>query len=140
MTPNQWKKIKYFNQNENWGDPEKISFQLVQALDRLRDFIGFPINIHCGYEDRGNESYHCLGMAVDCHATNMSLYNFYTAASRFEFSGIGVYPWWNNPGLHLDVRIAPHRALWGRDIVGEYVPLNADFMRLIIDLPGIYQL
>lgn len=140
MTPNEWLTIRHFSENEKWGNPEKMEYDLVKTLDDLRDFIGFPINIHCGYEDRKNNSQHCFGTAVDCHAKNLSLFEFYTAASRFEFNGIGIYPFWNNPGLHLDIRTSGHRAIWGKDIVGDYVPISSEFMRLVIDLPGIYEL
>lgn len=131
MTPEQWETIRHFNPDENFGDPSKMSYLLLLSLDNLREYIGAPIVIHCGYEDRGNDSYHCKGMAVDCHAKGLSLYDFYFASTRFSFHGIGVYPKWNNPGLHLDIRPVHRyegRAFWGCTAPGEYVALSAQFI------------
>ena len=42
-------------------------------------------------------------------------------ASRFNWDGIGFYPYWNTPGLHVDTNPArPRRALWYRDQQGTY--------------------
>lgn len=128
MNEFQWGTIKYFKSSENFGRPDKMNYLLLVLLDNLRGFIGRPITIHCGYEDRGNSSYHCRGMAVDCHA-DMDLIDFYISASRFDFGGIGIYPWWRSPGLHLDVRTAPMRALWGSIGPGEYVALDHEFLQ-----------
>jgi len=132
MTWEEWKKIRYFSPRENWGDPEKIEFRLVFLLDCLRQFIGCPIIIHCGTQGTHTKgSYHYVGKAVDCHAVGISLLDFYLAAERFPFGGIGVYPYWNNPGLHLDIRPLPGKrrpeARWGR-VNGEYVSLNGKFI------------
>lgn len=132
MNKEQWDTIKYFSPNEKWGDPNKMSYELLILLDNLREYLDKPIIIHCGYEDRKNSSYHCKGMAVDCHCSNINLLDFYTEASRFSFGGIGVYPWWNKPGLHLDVRREDniiYRSLWGSTADKIYVPLNSSFLK-----------
>ena len=133
MTPEQWETIKYFKSSENFGDPSKMSYILLLTLDNLREFIGVPIVIHCGYETDGHSenSYHYKGMAVDCHATKIDLYDFYFAATRFSFHGIGIYPLWNNPGLHLDIRPVHRyegRSFWECTGPGEYVPISSCFI------------
>ena len=128
MNSSQWDTIKHFSPSENFGDPSRMSYKLLLLLDNLREFIGRPIIIHCGYEERNNNSYHCRGMAIDCHS-DIGLFNFYTAASRFDFTGLGVYPWWNNPGLHLDIRpieTLGNRSLWGSTSAGVYTPLTQE--------------
>ena len=131
MTHDQWETIRYFKSHENFGDPARMSYVLLLTLDNFREYVNQPIIIHCGYEDRGNDSYHCKGMAVDCHIKNMNLYDAYMAATRFAFYGIGVYPWWNKPGLHLDVRPIDklgHRSYWGSTGAGEYCAISSDFV------------
>ena len=127
-----WKRLKYFNPKESWGDPERINPRLLILLDALREYIKVPIIIHCGTQGKHSaNSYHYKGMAVDCHAKGINLFDFYLAAERFYFTGIGVYPEWNNPGLHLDIRpcdVGCPQARWGR-VDGEYVPLNSEFFK-----------
>jgi len=134
MTKEQWTRIRHFGPEEAWGDPYKMSFRLIFILDRLRDFTGKVIVVHFGIQgSHSKNSWHPKGKAVDCHAEGMSLLDFYLTAERFPFGGIGVYPCWNHPGLHLDIRpISEKRrdpeARWGR-IHNSYVPLNAEFIR-----------
>lgn len=133
MSANHWKKIDHFSRNDNFGDPSKMHFELIQNLDYLRAYINRPIIIHCGYEPRDGLGFHPLGLAVDCHAENMHCIQFYIAATRFGFNGIGIYPWWNKPGLHLDMRpLKPkdHRALWASTGPKKYVAFDAEFLRL----------
>lgn len=137
MKDDVWKSIKYFGPKEKWGDPSKMSADLVFELDRLRKYIGRPIIIHCGYEQRLTGGFHPLGLAVDCHASGLHPMEFYIAATRFDFTGIGVYLWWNNPGLHLDKRpIKPggQRHVWGSVQPQKYVPLDLDFIRQAMQL------
>ena len=134
MRKNDWEMITHFNKNENWGDAHKMSLTLVYTLDRLRQYIGKPIVIHCGYELRDFGGQHPLGNAVDCHCIGMDLIEFFIAASRFtEFKGIGIYPNWENPGLHLDVRAELKRAQWGCEATKKYVPLNKEFLMKLIN-------
>jgi uncharacterized protein YcbK (DUF882 family) len=132
VRPAQWQKLAYFSSDENWGDPAKMVPELVFILDRLRGYLGVPIIVHCGYEPRDGKGYHPRGMAVDCHAVGLNVIQFFIGAMRFGFNGLGVYPWWNNPGLHLDVRPLPAdgpRAIWGSLAKKMYVPFDLDFLQ-----------
>lgn len=133
MNQDQWETIHFFRPEENFGDPTRMSYQLLITLDNFRGYIDVPIIIHCGYETDGHSenSYHYKGMAVDCHAKGIDLYDFYFAATRFQFNGIGIYPWWNSPGLHLDVRPTKYlgaKSFWGSTGPNTYVGLDSKFL------------
>lgn len=134
MTPLQWEKVNHFDPDEKWGDPALMDYGLIFELDRLRAYIGRTIVVHCGYEARDGKGFHPLGQAVDCHAVDLHPVDFYTAASRFAFGGIGLYLWWNDPGLHLDTRPfrgRDFRAIWGSVEAGPtgYVPFDLAFLK-----------
>jgi uncharacterized protein YcbK (DUF882 family) len=132
MTPEQWEQIRYFAPGENWGDAARMDSGLILELDRLRHYLGHRIIIHCGYEPRDGRGFHPQGLAVDCHCENFDPIEFFFAAMRFNFTGLGIYPWWNNPGLHLDKRPTgpvAYRALWGSIGPKEYVELDGRFIK-----------
>jgi len=125
MTNKDWESIRYFTKDEKWGDPLKMNLHLLLMLDALRGHTGAPFIIHCGFESSGHaaESQHYLGRAVDFHATGISLADLFTYSMKFDFRGVGIYPGWNNPGLHLDVRRGGSyipKVCWWRDEAGEY--------------------
>lgn len=90
MNNSQWDTIKYFSPSENLGDPSRMSYKLLLLLDNLREFIGRPIIIHCGYEERNNNSYHYRGMAIDCHS-DIGLFDFYTAYLEWLYENVELY-------------------------------------------------
>ena len=136
MTKGQWEQVKHFSPNENWGNPYKMSFELLRRLDALREFVSHRIIIHCGYSNGGHteNSQHYLGKAVDFHIENVSLINQYLAAERFMFTGIGIYPDWNNPGLHCDVRYKSNESPQDRwvKLNKKYIPLTENVIKKII--------
>ena len=48
MTQSEWKKIKHFSPNENWGDPLLMQFSLVHLLDLARQYLAKPIIVVSG--------------------------------------------------------------------------------------------
>jgi len=132
MTKNDWERVKWFSPEENWGDPYRIYKKLIFMLDAMRDFAGVRVIIHCAYETSGHSpnSYHYKGMAVDLHFEGLNLLDQFIIASRWDFGGIGVYPFWKNPGLHVDIRPIPEKytkeARWWRDAAGKYHPLSRE--------------
>ena len=125
-----WNKVTHFTETENWGDWRKIDAFLIYALDALREMVGRPIIIHNAYATTGHSpnSQHYQGKAADIHIKGLSVLDQYIAAEKINlFNGIGVYPFWNTPGLHLDVRQKPAR--WGRNAAGIYVNLDGKFLR-----------
>jgi zinc D-Ala-D-Ala carboxypeptidase len=112
---------------------------LVDALQDLRDLVGVPIRINSGYRCPGQNkslanassvSKHMVGIAADIALINspMTLKEFYNLAESipaFMNGGIGVYPVWHTPGLHVDVRKG--KARWLTEIVNgkyKYVGIN----------------
>lgn len=90
-------------------------------LEAFREWIDTPIFVLCGTQGiHSVSSQHYLGKAVDILfplQTLQDLPDLFLGASRFPFTGIGIYPHWGLSGvpiggLHLDIREAPQRALW----------------------------
>lgn len=133
--------IRHFRRNENWGDPDKMSPVLLQALDRYRERVGTPILVTRGTQGRGVDgSQHPFGRAVDLmfpSADPKLLLDLAFEAMRHDaFTGLGVYPDWTLNGrvlggIHLDVRPAAFRAQWigfknpqGKTVYGPLTALN----------------
>ncbi len=128
MKPDDWECIHHFGPEEKWGDPAMMRMPLVLAVDQLRHTAGSAGIIHCGYEIGGHSrgSYHYFGMATDLHLVGLTLLEQYLLAERVGFGGIGCYPFWNNPGLHLDIRPEQFHARWWRDEQGNYHALTKE--------------
>jgi len=134
VTEEQWKRLKYFSPKENWGNPKEMNFSLLKKLDSLRELIGTPIYINKAWADRKKgehapRSLHYEGKAVDCCAPRLSLLKFFLLALRFDFGGVGIYPFWRRPGLHLDVREG--QAFWWRNESGYYLPFNHQLVEIL---------
>lgn len=138
MTGNIWLYLKHFKREENWGDPDKMARSpngqaLLYTLDDFASYVkrndpGRKVIIHCGVEPRGS-GFHPQGSAVDLHVTGTTLWEQFESAIRFPFRGIGLYPTWNSPGLHLDMRplaSGQPRALWACREPGKYLPVTPD--------------
>lgn len=131
----------HFRPEEFGAEYHKMDPLLLVALDRLRDTIKAPIVIHpdpTAGAGHAPNSQHPAGHAVDCHAVGLSLLDFWLWAERFPtFAGVGVYPFWTHPGLHLDTRAGtPFRARWWRDQAGVYRALDeAGLRELLAGLP-----
>jgi len=130
-----YEQLRYFNVDENWGEPSKVNPFLLLILDELRHYIGHSFIIHNAFATSGHSenSQHYLGNAVDYHIKGIS---FKSAVDKtlkhlskmkflnnqiIDYCGIGIYPEWNNPGFHLDVR--GYQASWGR-IKNKYVSFD----------------
>lgn len=133
MTYDMWKEVKNFTP-KRFGTISMAKV-LIFTLQDMRDYIGRRIFVHNGYRP-GNKGYHPLKMAVDIDIEGLHVIDQYLVAERFDnFNGIGVYPLWRRPGLHLDVRLKRKSAFdsrWGRFEPGNYVKLDYEFFRKII--------
>jgi len=113
---------------------------LLEALDRWRDRLGHPVIIHLDgllAPRPGRVSQHPLGRAVDCHVLGVPLLDAWLEAERIpEFRGIGLYPGWVTPGLHLDTRAERDRARWWQDATGLYRPLRGRDLATLIPTEG----
>lgn len=114
-----WAKLRYFKKDsptDNYGDTSAIDDDLLLRLDDFRHYLGVPVYLLHGVEDKGHEknSYHSRlrgGKAADivCPQYTGHPIDLVFTAMRFGFSGIGYYPHWEFKGLqcgglHLDVR------------------------------------
>ena len=120
-------ELDYFSPSEKWGDPWKVNGILLALMDEIRERIGVGIVIHCAYEKGGHaqRSQHYLGNAVDFHVVGMPFHEAVYWIEKIledlhvaDWVGLGIYPEWNTPGFHLDVRGT--RARWGVHN-GEYI-------------------
>ena len=132
MLKTDWTKVRHFKKSENWGDPDKMNPLLIYSLDALRELAHSIIIINRGYCPNDPGSTHKDGDAADVVITGFSVMDQFLLAEKTRlFSGIGVYPFWNRPGLHLDVRqlrANQHAPRWGRNAAGVYVALDAKFL------------
>jgi hypothetical protein len=114
-----WASIWHFKPEE-FAAPEepasglKMNFAVVRTLDDLREKSGHPIVVHQngGFSFRGHcdGSLHYSGRAIDFHFDWPDLMLRQQAMLVFgmgRFCGIGIYPEWNHPGFHVDMRYGP---------------------------------
>lgn len=127
-----WMPLDHFAISESWGRPNKMHPLIIILLEKFRSTLpyGYWIKVHCGYKEGGHtkNSYHYSGRAVDFHIVGCSLLEAERHLMRFlkrpffhnnnkqccllEYVGIGIYPEWQDPGFHLDVR--GKKASWSR--------------------------
>jgi len=128
MRPDDWKEIKYFRQAD-FKAPDKMGYEFVLWLDRLRATAGVPIVITSSY--RPPEYNASVGGAKDsahtdvpCNAVdigerpresdpnwNYSRWQIVTSAIKGGCKRIGTYA---NGSLHLDMTHAkrPSPRMW----------------------------
>lgn len=121
-------QLEYFSSSEFGPYWPLMSVDLLQRLDRFRDLLGYQVAISQapgaigrpiiggGQAESGaerswhNYALHGEVMAVDIHplppggAGPEERRRWFTLAREAGFTGIGIYPDWNRPGMHLDVR------------------------------------
>lgn len=116
-----WSVIKaHFHKGEKWGDPDEVDPILLMVLFMLRREIGKPFSIHNAYDPPGthsDKSYHYIGEAVDFHIIGLTLLEASATIEKvlkelklWDKVGLGIYPDWNKPGFHLDIR--GYKARW----------------------------
>ena len=81
--------------------------------------------INSSYRE-GNSGQHPFGRAVDIVfylkiAGDLDVWEQFRFAKKYPWGGIGTYPFWNAPGLHVDTRQGwNHVATWWRDDKDKY--------------------
>lgn len=134
--------IIYFkpDSTDQWGDPTMIEHDLLLKLDTLRMLTHSPIHVTSGYRTTSSgakNSQHFYGRAADVICPGISLGEFYRAAEKVGFTGLGVYPAWRYDGkiaggLHCDVRPGMIKARWMGVLHGNeqiYIELNEENLR-----------
>lgn len=135
---NIWKAIEGFSPDEKWGTPEKMNGLLLMLLSAVKKEFGCSVVIHEGYKSSGHadKSQHYLGNASDFHLNwkdpkdalpySRQVEKMITLLTDLQVAhkvGLGIYPDWNSPGFHLDVRGCMAR--WGKiNKKDDYVAFN----------------
>lgn len=118
MTDEMWGRVRGFYKGEKWGDPMMMACDIIFALEEFRGILrkkypGASIAVHCGYDTGGHatDSMHYQGLAVDIHVIGVPLVEVIRLAMDSGlFDGIGCYPCWDSPGVHLDKRNLAEKA------------------------------
>lgn len=137
-------EVVYF-QEEEFERVHEMWAPLVWELDKLRGYIGRAIGVHESNpvpdpsSTHVDGSLHYVGRAVDCYCKAAPLWEFFLAASRFKFTGIGVYPCWNTPGLHLEIRedVSKPRKYWWRDDALNYRAISIYDLNEVFTIPAV---
>lgn len=97
MLDSDWSKLKWFRKHEGpfgFGEPDRVDFQLLWFLDLFREYLGLPIVVRCGTQGVHVSCWHEKGLAVDVliDCAVRGPLNVLLDATRFPFTGIGIYP------------------------------------------------
>ena len=140
-----WSAIQHFQREEWVMDPDRVLWDVVVLTDEMREATGGPIKIHVAWDSAGHvqdSSHYTRGTeyasGVDLDFQGWPLVDQWLFAERFPWVGIGLYPFWKTPGLHLDLRKLgqdhPHLGKrWWRDAAGEYRALDKAFLKSLIE-------
>jgi len=135
-----WSDIRNFESREWRKDWHKVDLRLVRLVDEWTSFAKTKFATSCiinvAWDDDGHQSgsWHFTGMAVDCFLVGVPLIHQWQLAERFPFTGIGLYPFWKNPGLHLDIRpqSGSRSARWWRDEENMYIDFDDKLMKILL--------
>lgn len=136
---------------EHFSNPFKMNSWTIILFDRMitnetirNPMLGFQV--HSDYTAHGehwaSKSKHYTGEAIDFHfyqtLTNgnhetLPMLIQWAMAERYRWGGLGIYPHWNFPGLHIDTRnIAEDgpESRWYRDERGGYLAIEAYLIKI----------
>ncbi len=135
MKREDFQRIEHFTMKEIPGW-DKMKFEVIKRLDEMRHGDGEAMKwyfiITSAYREGKpgvRYSYHHDGMAIDGMMIDrkthlpLPLPKQFIIAERWGWGGIGLYPFWARPGLHLDIRPYSEydrHARWYRDRNGNY--------------------
>ena len=115
-----------FNVHE-FKNVDRLNPMILRLIFNLREWLGLSMHIHSDFR-QGDSGQHGKGNAIDFSIRSIP---YSQAILRLEewlkrpaeidgeiilpetYCGFGLYPYWNNPGFHLDCRGA--RGRWAFD-------------------------
>jgi hypothetical protein len=121
-----------FKANE-FSHPDMMDSRVLELLDKMVSWVklkhpSMVFIVHSDYRP-GDPKWHGKGKAVDGHfmnrftKENMPVLQQFCYAMWFTWSGVGFYPYWNRPGIHVDLRprtLLDPMKTWWRDEQGNY--------------------
>ena len=125
---------KYFRRSE-FNHPDKIDNLSLLTLYRMRRMEGdrrkIIITVNEDYAETGHsaKSYHknsgvCRAFDIVIRDSEtreaLPVIDQFLIAVRYDWNGVGFYPHWETPGLHVDTRPYTRRSLWWRNNAGVY--------------------
>ena len=139
------RRIAEFLERYDSADLAGLGPETREELRRMARYAyeryGWKTIVHEGKASSGHakSSQHYLGRAVDLHLVDAAgkvvpLFDQFILAIRFDWNGMGLYPFWNNPGLHLDTRPEGklgEASLWWRDESGKYQAIESRFLPVL---------
>ena len=108
---------------------EKMTIQVLDLtnlmMSHLWHFHKISHRINSDYRE-GDDGEHGKGNALDVvlfksKPGDIHCIIQYCIANQFDFGGLGFYPFWKTPGIHIDCREKKNpRSTWWADIKGRY--------------------
>jgi len=129
-----FKDIRHFTPDE-FDRPDMLDRDALLLLDAMRHEeakhrpIRITVNADYALTGHSKNSRHKCGDAFDIVIRDartlepLDVITQFIIALRYTWGGVGFYPYWNEPGLHVDRRpwsVFGRRALWWRDEKGKY--------------------
>jgi len=115
---------KGFSIDQTYAHIAKVKFSFMRKVQKFRTLIGRPVRFNSLTDGtHAKKSMHYLGRAVDLRIGGKAAINWNKMvqhALTAGLTGIGYYPFWNTPGLHVDDRDGGVK-LWKRLKNGKYV-------------------
>lgn len=145
MTKQYVHEISQDERHQRWPHVDLRSFSVIRddALERMRldtmnlleamlsdakALHGWGFIVNSGFRD-GDHGQHGKGRAVDGvfikNSEPVPLIQQYCFALLYPWGGVGAYPYWNRPGIHIDSRPVGNRiSTWFLAADGEYRLIN----------------
>lgn len=120
---------KYFGKHD-FNHPDKVNNLSLLTLYRMRRMEGdrrnIIITVNEDYAETGHsdKSYHknsgicrAFDIVIRDEKTREALpiLDQFVIALRYDWTGVGFYPHWETPGLHVDTRPYTRRSLWWKN-------------------------
>jgi uncharacterized protein YcbK (DUF882 family) len=129
-------------------DLDKIKLSLMTMIDHAvtlakRDYgdRDGSFIVHCITRGaHAAKSKHYTGEAIDGHFHGLDLFQTMMIGWKAGFHGIGIYEWWQHPGVHLDIRKQKHVSTWFSTVQGEYNYTHREFVERALLWPEMNRL
>ena len=121
---------------------DKIEKMTIDTLDEFNELCKYA-SLNNGWQHRINSDYrrggtgqHPKGRAIDVvfylrSPGDVDVISQFLFALRFQFTGVGFYPYWKAPGIHVDTRQnVKYRAMWYQEKDNSYKTPDEYFIQI----------